>query len=649
MFPITRLIQESPTTLAREAMWRARKRWRKRRVRALLQNAHHRPLVFHNLPYYVPARVRVQSLKRDIIVAVADLVRNGEYPFLGYGTRYLGFPPRWDIDFVSGKGWPNSPSDLLEVVRHDGSDVKVPWELSRLQFLPVLGKAFVLTADIRYRDAAKDLLSAWIDQNPTLMGVNWTAPMDAALRAVSICFLLNLIDPSDPGDADWLRKVIISLWQHLLFIEAYLEFSHFRRSNHYLSNILGLFCLSVFLDGPNMAARRNRYAQLLEREIFHQVYQDGGDYEASTGYHILVTQMFTTAVLLMRAAGRKLKPTVQERLSSMYKLTATLADAAGRIPHVGDCDDGRVELLSDDLQQMLSTPVDERHSLTVRNLLGIGGALLGANFGGVSEDAGWYGLDTNACQAGHQQFKREICVFPQSGIAVARRGECEVILLAMPNGIEGKGSHTHNDKLSVIVRIGSEELFCDAGTGVYTRDSAMRNRFRSTASHNTVVVDRSEQNSIPSGPVGLFVLGDEAHVSPIEIRQDGETIGLKASHYGYRKLGVTHIRTIQLLPGRAVIEDSLTGSGVHSVQLNFHVPPVWRVDTSVVIGREIRCSIQGPKSVDLLVTAPCELRMQQFPSQISRTYGSTSPAYRVCIEADAAVPVCFRTELKWPE
>jgi len=50
-----------------------------------------------------------------------------------------------------------------------------------------------------------------------------------------------------------------------------------------------------------MAARRREYRHRIEVEMTRQVYEDGGDYEASTGYQVLVTQLFTTALLLMRS------------------------------------------------------------------------------------------------------------------------------------------------------------------------------------------------------------------------------------------------------------------------------------------------------------------------------------------------------------
>ena len=282
--------------------------------------------------------------------------------------------------------------ECRDFIRHDGSDVKVPYELSRLQFLPILAKAHLLTGDDSYRQAARDLLSHWIQSNPAPVGVNWTIAMEAALRGMSICSLLNLLSPFRRDEQLWLASVTRSLAQHLLYIEANIEFSHLLASNHYLSDIVGLYCLSMFLDGKGMAARRREYRKRIEVEMARQVYEDGGDYEASTGYQVLVTQLFTTALFLMRCESSvPVAPAFVKRLKMMFQFLDTLASPSGELPHVGDCDDGRTELLLDDLQQMTHLPIAERNSLRVSRLLGLGQRLFGVGTG-PGDDAAWYGL-----------------------------------------------------------------------------------------------------------------------------------------------------------------------------------------------------------------------------------------------------------------
>jgi len=647
------LKRESTRLVAREVLWRLCRAWNKSRLPRHLKRLG--PFQFRAVPYYNPDLQHLSGRSRSFIVAFANEIRAGRYPFLSYGTTELGMSPQWNLDFVSGATWPYIAFANHAYVRHDGSDVKVPFEISRLQFLPILGKAHVLTGDESYRRTARDLLSCWILSNPVPMGVNWALAMEAALRAMSICFLLNLLSPIQPEEQPWLDTVIRSLAQHLLYIEANLEFSHLITSNHYLSNVVGLYCLSLFLDGEGITPRRKSYRQRIEAEMVKQVYDDGGDYEASTGYHALVTQLFTTALLLMRTEGRTPPtPAFLERLRGMFRFLNAIASDSCELPHVGDCDDGRTEFLVDDLEQMLLLPVSERNSLRVSNLLGIGKQLFGEGKGN-SDDSAWYGL-TGAAPVPHSEphfwsgTARAICVFPKAGVGVLRSGSAELLFFAIPNGISGKGSHTHNDKLSFVLRVGGQEIFCDSGTGCYTRDVEARNRFRATAAHNTILIDGAEQNSIDSSPLGVFSLGNEAAVSPIQEGRDARGWFVRASHRGYTSLGVTHTRIIHVVDDERtfVIEDELEGKGEHDFELNFQLAPNRKAEIATD-NDGVLCRILGDPQVQLMIAGPTSLRGSIQPSVASRTYGVTVPAMTVRVSGRAVFPVRISSLISWTQ
>ncbi len=194
-----RVRDDSLGSVAREAVLRVSKQVRLSRFQAEIERT---PAVSYcPVGYYKPALHAISAEAREAIVCLADFVLRGEFPLLGYGNVALGFSPDWSKDWISGKDWPLVSAKSLAVVRHDGSDVKAPWELSRLQFLPVLAKANLLTADEKYRMATRELVSDWIDRNPIGMGVNWTIAMEAALRAISICLTLELLWPLRAGRA----------------------------------------------------------------------------------------------------------------------------------------------------------------------------------------------------------------------------------------------------------------------------------------------------------------------------------------------------------------------------------------------------------------------------------------------------------------
>lgn len=643
---ILRIVKgEPPIPIAKECVWRAWKPIRKKHLMELAARGIC-PLSFRNVPYFRPETSLVGDRARTIITGISDKVCSGRVPFLGYATADWGVKPAWNCDFVSGKRWRKLEYQKVVTVRHDGSDVKVPWDLSRLQLLPVLAKAHLLAKDERYRNTAKHLIWDWIEQNPFGVGVNWTLAMESALRAISMCLTINLLWPLREDERDWLNGVTKAIWQHMLYTEANLEYSNLMRSNHYLSNAVGLFCMCVFLDGQGMAGRRRRYARVIEREMAAQVYGDGGDYEASLGYHVLATQLFTSAFLLMRAVGITPSASYEERLRRMYSLIDALADCEGRLPHVGDCDDGRVELTLDDLEQMLSMPVEKRHTLRVSNLIGLGDALFGETTRGDVTDAAWYGLNAGG---NHAARKSCIRVFPHSGLAIARKDATEVILCAIPNGIHGNGSHTHNDKLSIIARLGGAELFCDSGVLFYTRDASMRNMYRSTSAHNTIMVDGLEQNVINLDKKFLFCIGNDAQVSNIEVKEaDNESL-LSASHSGYKRIGVLHRRTVRVRAGdEFVIEDELQGEGTHEFQSSFHLPSGWCVDARSHDDKRIELRITGKRKVRMTVQADCELRVEVVPVKISRMYGGAAEAgTKLSLCGCAIWPMVLETRVHW--
>ena len=626
-----KLQEESAITLVREAMWRARRhRLQHRFARSLWTGDC--PVHFHPAGYYDSLQGLCGTPPEGPIVAYADALCRGEFRFLGYPEQNLGLSPQWNVDFVSGKAWPQEQSGGLIVVAGDGSDVKVPWELSRLQFLPVLAKAFRLTGDSLYRSCVFGLLSDWIDKNPLCVGVNWTIAMEAALRAISMCMALELLWPFSADEQQSLGKIQRSLWQHLEFIEAHSEFSHFCRSNHYLSNISGLYCLCSFLQGGGMTARRKRYRAALENEIGAQVYADGGDKEASTGYHVLVTQLFAVPFLVGRATGDAFSDAYANRLAGMFRWITVIADESGRLPHLGDCDDGRVELLNEDLEQM-QAPLPQRHSLQMGSMVSLGRALFpSAQPHRIAESS---------------SRPAAVNILSQSGIAVAQCAGAEVVFLAIPNGLDGKGSHTHNDKLSFVLRVDGNELLCDSGTGMYSRDAALRNRLRATAAHNTLSVDSQEQNRFDPEKEQLFRMRNDAVPTLIQTAVEGDSVKLSAAHSGYVRLGVSHHRSLQLADGKLNVMDTLEGAGIHDFQLTFQLP-VTTADVTMVEDAEGRmCSVPSLRGLQIGCSASASLAMEKKTSEISRAYGLVSPATRLTVSGRSQLPIKIATRITW--
>jgi hypothetical protein len=139
-------------------------------------------------------------------------------------------------------------------------------------------------------------------------------------------------------------------------------------------------------------------------------------------------------------------------------------------------------------------------------------------------------------------------------------------------GTRGLGNHKHNDLLSFELYAGDKAFIVDPGTYIYTRDAAWRNLFRSTAYHNTVVIDGQEQNRFD--PKRLFEMTPDAAVIIHEFLSTPDMDRLDAEHTGYARLDppVSHRRIFQFNKKEATwkIVDLLSGEGEHTADWYFH-------------------------------------------------------------------------------
>ena len=285
--------------------------------------------------------------EREELLAVADAVAAHRFDLLGSGPVDLGAEIDWERDFKNGRSWPLDHISRLPIVYPDGSDIKVPWELSRFQHLPVLAAAWRLTRDARYIEEIGAQLHSWIDSNPVEFGPNWACTMDVAIRAANWVAALALMGDA-AARAPWAERVLESLLLHGRFIRSHPEWADIR-GNHYLSDVVGLLPVAALFGAGREGQTWLEWAAAeLEREIEHQVRADGCDHEASIPYHRLVTELFVCGTQAVEAlVPDRLPASHRERLRAMLAFTRDYTRPDGLAPQIGDADDGRFLPLGD--------------------------------------------------------------------------------------------------------------------------------------------------------------------------------------------------------------------------------------------------------------------------------------------------------------
>ncbi len=484
-------------------------------------------------------------------------------------------PVDWHLDFKSGYRW----SELtwhgeVPFGHRPGVDVKVPWELARLQHLPQLAATSAVLARaghapdrpapglqaptrddcVRlYRNQVLDFLAT----NPPRYGVNWRCTMDVAIRVANIVVARSLLLAAGARLDDAFESVLTrAVYEHGRFIVAHLEWEPILRSNHYLSNLVGLLFAAAHLPATRETDAWLAFGvQELIDEVRIQFGEDGANFEASTRYHRLSAEMvvFGTALVLglpdaRRAALATYDHAALDTPAPLRPAPIEMAGANGEHPfpawyagrvagmgrftaatmrsQIGDNDSGRFlrlspacvratvaatrerflnlegyDALADDDDCVREDPGDHRH------LVEAIAALAGAPATGV-DAAVVRGLARGRTLAAPPPAAdpRNPAAFEDFGVWVYCVGRVRLVARAGSTGQRGNGGHAHNDQLSFELFVDDRPVIVDPGTYLYTPAPASRNLFRSTAMHNTILVPGREQNDWTPGALGLFSL-----------------------------------------------------------------------------------------------------------------------------------------------
>jgi len=289
-------------------------------------------------------------------------------------------PIDWQLDVKSGYRWRESQWSADTPIGHlPGVDVKVPWEVTRMQHLATLAWACGLARrngvegiqpEGRYVAAFRNQILDFIATNPPRFGVNWRCTMDVAIRAANWIVALDLFRALGARfDSAFLAVLKASLLDHGRHIVSHLEFHPEGRGNHYLADIAGLTFVAAALPRSGETDCWLAFAvQELLAETEYQFGADGANFEASTSYHRLAAEMVlfasglivglpdekqaalheadatalrTRPVRRLARAARALDAQHFARLALAAEFSLAVTKPNGRVAQIGDNDSGR--------------------------------------------------------------------------------------------------------------------------------------------------------------------------------------------------------------------------------------------------------------------------------------------------------------------
>ena len=496
----------------------------------------------------------------------------GKFDLLGLLNLNFGADVDWHLEPLSKKRAPVKhwkQFDELDVT--ETGDKKIVWELNRHQHFFALGTAYWLTGDERYAAACARHLESWMEQNPPGTGVNWISSLEVSFRAISWLWAFNFFRDSPNFPVETFRQAVKFLYLHGRHIEKYLS-TYYSPNTHLTGEALGLYYLGTQLPFLNRAAHwRSLGEQILFGELDRQILPDGVYFEQSTWYQRYTTDFYTQFLILKtldatdESAGREAAK-LETKLQASLDFQMYLTRPDGTSPIIGDDDGGRM------------LPLTNTKSDDFRGTLAIGATLFERGdykyvAGNLTEDVVWLlgheGVQSFETMRAHVPNKNS-AAFENGGYFVMRDGWTNSDnYLVVDCGEIGalSGGHGHADTLAVELVVQGKTLLVDSGTYTYHESKQMRDYFRSTKAHNTLMLD--EKSS--SAPGGKFDWLTRAKPTVHSWISEDRFDFFEGSHDGYGSLSATHLRSLLFLKNDYLImRDYVETAGAHDYALNFH-------------------------------------------------------------------------------
>lgn len=472
---------------------------------------------------------------------------------------YEEYKSRWNAGFQTNNSWPEKPfSPTINISqRVDIGDIRTNWELNRHYQFAGLAKSYYCTKDQKYLSELIELFSDWNKHNLFLHGVEWTSAMELAIRVNSWVYTLAFLKK-----AGCKESIIEELEHGILVMTDYImkHRARFSSANNHL--IVEMYAVAMVGILTGYTPWKDEALKILTEELPKQNYADGVNKEMSLHYQSFVMEAYGLLWLLMMKNHIEVPAAWKTYLTAMTEFIADSTDDFGRTMEFGDSDEGKILDLNGKV---------ENHYQYVMNLMG---CLLDKKY----TDTAWHeNLEWVVPESLRTKKERYIpglvCSRKEGGYTFLRSKDRRV-LIGIDHADLGYGSiaaHGHADALSFQLFIDGQPVFVDSGTYNYHVTPEDRNYFRSTAAHNTVMIDKQEQSEM----LGPFIWGKKASAHLLKITEHN---GLVTARMECQEVAGKHVRTIVFDQEKQLeIHDDIE---MHSGLLKFMLSPPADVTTN---------------------------------------------------------------------
>jgi len=365
------------------------------------------------------------------------------------------------------------------------------FNLHYFEFLFSLVDAYRKTSDKKYLEKSIETIRGWINQNPKGDGGEGWSPYTIDLRLTN--WLGYYAAVHIELDDDFQSLFINSIHEQYEFLSRHLEKDIL--GNHYFEDLKALvLCAMFFNDEPVLHTALKAFKAECKEEIL----PDGMHFELSPMYHKLIFEGVVRVVVALKDKGLD-DCEVNGYLQPMLDVAWSLEEGLDRIPLFNDAGNNVAKSL-----QALVSACKEHFGIT-------------------------------------PEYKSR---FIDSGFYIFKQNDWKLIVDAGQPGPAYIPGHAHCDAMSFELFKTGKPVIVNCGT--YAYQCKERSFFRSTAAHNTVMVNDTEQSQC----WGAFRMAKRSKVNVVSVSEKSIVIELMDQR------GQTVKRTIQLEKTLKVTDES---------------------------------------------------------------------------------------------
>jgi len=367
------------------------------------------------------------------------------------------------------------------------------------------------------------LLLDWLRNNKPAKGVGWE-PYPTSLRIV------NWIKWSLSGNK-LPDECIKSLAVQTAWLCSRVEFHIL--GNHLFANAKGLVFAGLFFEGEKAAKWLEKGLNIISLELNEQILSDGGNFELSPMYHAIFLEDLLDLINIAQAFPKQINTRM---LDIWISKSGDMINWLKTMSHP----DGEIALFNDSAFKVASKP---KYLFEYANTLSVAMKFVKDN--------------------------PNIIHLEESGYLRVDKSNLTLIMDVGKVGPDYLPAHAHADTLSFELSLFGMRLFVNGGTSEYG-SGEIRNYERSTAAHNTVVVDNENSSEVWAE----FRVARRAYPIGLKIDQSEDLINIECSHNGYERLrkGLIHTRSWKIFKNCLHISDLIEGSHSNAFAY-YHLSP----------------------------------------------------------------------------